>query len=213
MPWWACPPMPAATPADHAGDVLPVGVQRRRRCRRHTTAAGQRPAPAGKAGEAHRWRPFGRWDRHPAGVITYFDISMLLKLVVDDESYRAESERLWLESDYVVCAEIGYAEARAALGSTHRHDRLAATALQTAKDQLELLWEQLSIVVVDTALVRAAGDLAERDCLLGYDAVHPCGGHHRASHRDGERRSASGQSRTSPRSRRGRAPLAAADGP
>jgi len=105
-------------------------------------------------------------------VITYFDISMLLKLVVDDESYGAESERLCLESDYVVCAEIGYAEARAALGSTHRHDRLAATALQTAKDQLELLWEQLSIVVVDTALVRAAGDLAERDCLLGYDAVH-----------------------------------------
>lgn len=105
-------------------------------------------------------------------MITYFDTSMLMKLVIDDESYRAESERLWLESRYVVCAEIGYAEARAALASERRHDRLDATALQTAKDQLELLWEQLSIVVVDTALVRAAGDVAERDGLRGYDAVH-----------------------------------------
>jgi len=105
-------------------------------------------------------------------VITYFDTSMLMKLVIDDESYWAESERLWLESDYVVCAEIGYAEACSALGSARRHHRLDATGLQTAKNQLELLWEQLSIVVVDTALVRAAGDVAERDGLRGYDAVH-----------------------------------------
>ena len=30
----------------------------------------------------------------------------------------------------------------------------------------------MSVVVVDTELVRAAGDLAERDALRGYDAVH-----------------------------------------
>jgi len=105
-------------------------------------------------------------------VITYFDTSILMKLLIDDEAYRPESERLWLDSDAVVCAEIGYMEARAALATARRQDRLGATALRTAKDQLELLWEQLSIVVVDTALVRAAGDVAERDRLRGYDAVH-----------------------------------------
>jgi len=105
-------------------------------------------------------------------VITYFDTSILMKLLIDDEAYRPESERLWLDSDAVVCAEIGYVEARAALATARRQDRLGATALRTAKDQLELLWEQLSIVVVDTALVRAAGDVAERDRLRGYDAVH-----------------------------------------
>jgi len=105
-------------------------------------------------------------------VITYFDTSILMKLLIDDEAYRPESERLWLDSDAVVCAEIGYVEARAALATARRQDRLGATALRTAKDQLELLWEQVSIVVVDTALVRAAGDVAERDRLRGYDAVH-----------------------------------------
>ncbi len=105
-------------------------------------------------------------------MITYFDTSILMKLLIDDEAYRPESERLWLDSDAVVCAEIGYVEARAALATARRQDRLGATALRTAKDQLELLWEQLSIVVVDTALVRAAGDVAERDRLRGYDAVH-----------------------------------------
>ena len=105
-------------------------------------------------------------------MITYFDTSILMKLVIDDEAYRPESERLWLDSDYVVCAEIGYVEARAALAAARRHERLSAAGLGTAKDGLELLWEQVSIVVADTALVQAAGDVAERDGLRGYDAVH-----------------------------------------
>lgn len=105
-------------------------------------------------------------------MITYFDTSMLMKLMIDDEAYRPEAERLWLDSDYVACAEIGYAEARAALAAAQRHDRLDTAALRTAKEQLELLWAQMSVVVVDTALVRAAGDVAERDGLRGCDAVH-----------------------------------------
>ena len=71
-----------------------------------------------------------------------------------------------------MCAEIGYAEARAALASVRRAKRLTAAGLRTAKAELELLWEQVSVVVVDTELVRAAGDLAEQDALRGYDAVH-----------------------------------------
>lgn len=105
-------------------------------------------------------------------MITYFDTSILMKLVIDDEGYRPETERLWLDSDYVVCAEIGYVEARAALAAARRNKRLDATALRTAKDQLELLWAQVSIVVVDAVLLRAAGDAAERDGLRGYDALH-----------------------------------------
>lgn len=105
-------------------------------------------------------------------MITYLDTSILLKLLVADESYQQESERLWLDSDYVVCAEIGYVEARAALAAARRHGRLISAALRTAKEQFELLWEKVSIVVIDTALVRAAGDVAERDGLRGYDAVH-----------------------------------------
>lgn len=105
-------------------------------------------------------------------MITYFDTSILLKLLIDDEAFRAESERLWVQSEYAVCAELGYAEARAALAAVSRSKRLTAAGLRIAKDELELLWEQMSVVPVDRDLVRAAGDLAEHDALRGYDAVH-----------------------------------------
>lgn len=105
-------------------------------------------------------------------MITYFDTSMLVKLLVDDEAYRPEAERLWLEADHVVCAEIGYVEARAALAAARRSERLDAAELHIAKNQFESVWEQVSVVGVDTSLVQAAGDIAELDRLRGYDAVH-----------------------------------------
>lgn len=105
-------------------------------------------------------------------MITYIDTSVLLKLLLDDEAGGDAAERLWLESAYLVCAEIAYAEARAALASARRNSRLSAKALDTAKAQLELLWDQIDVVEVTTALVRAAGDVAEKEGLRGYDAVH-----------------------------------------
>jgi len=105
-------------------------------------------------------------------VIAYIDTSVLLKLFVVDEPGADAVERLWLGADRVTCAEIGYAEARAALAAMRRARRLDARALRSARDELDSLWEQLDVVVIDTALVRAAGDLAEAEGLRGYDAVH-----------------------------------------
>ena len=105
-------------------------------------------------------------------MIAYFDTSMLVKLLVDDEAYRPDAERIWLDADYVSCAEIGFVEARASLAAVQRGERLDAGGMQRAKIQFEALWQQVSVVVVDTELVRAAGDIAEFDGLRGYDAVH-----------------------------------------
>lgn len=96
---------------------------------------------------------------------------MLVKLLVDDEAYRGEAERIWLEADHLVCAEVGYVETRAALAA-RRGGRLDDADMRIAKGQFEALWEQMNVVAVDTALVRAAGDIAELDGLRGYDAVH-----------------------------------------
>ena len=96
----------------------------------------------------------------------------LLKLLVDDEAGGDAAQRLWLESDFVVCAEIGYAEARAALAAARRAGRLDAAGLSIAKDELNALWAQVDVVPVTNALVLAAGDLAEAEGLRGYDAVH-----------------------------------------
>lgn len=105
-------------------------------------------------------------------MITYVDTSVLLKLLVDDELGGDAAERLWLESDFVVCVEIGYAEARAALAAVHRNSRLTTRSYRVAKEELEALWTQVDVVVVSAALVRAAGNLAESEMLRGYDAVH-----------------------------------------
>jgi uncharacterized protein len=105
-------------------------------------------------------------------VITYVDTSVILKLLVDDERGGDAAERLWLDSDFVVCAEIGYAEARAALAAAHRNARLNNRSYVLAKTGLEELWAQVDVVAVNTALIRTAGDLAESDKLRGYDAVH-----------------------------------------
>lgn len=105
-------------------------------------------------------------------MITYVDTSVVLKLLVDDERGGDAVERLWLGSDYLVCAEIGYAEARAALAAAHRNARLTTRSHALAKAELEGLWAQVEVVVVNTALVRSAGELAEREKLRGYDAVH-----------------------------------------
>ena len=105
-------------------------------------------------------------------MITYIDTSVLLKLLVDDEVGTGAAQQLWLESDFVVCAEIGYAEARAALASAHRDGRLDSDELSTAQAELDTLWTQLDVVPVTTELVRVTGDLAELEGLRGYDAVH-----------------------------------------
>jgi uncharacterized protein len=105
-------------------------------------------------------------------VITYIDTSVLLKLLVDDEVGASAAQRLWLDSDFVLCAEIGYAEALAALAAARRGGRLDAAGLSIAKAELTTLWTQLDVVPVTTALVLAAGDLAESEGLRGYDAVH-----------------------------------------
>ena len=109
-------------------------------------------------------------------MITYVDTSVVLKLLVDDELGGDAAERLWLDSDYVVCAEIGYAEARAALAAVHRNARLSTRSYATARAELEGLWAQVEVVVLTTALIRTAGDLAESERLRGYDAVHLAAG-------------------------------------
>ena len=45
-------------------------------------------------------------------------------------------------------------------------------ALRTSKAQLDDAWQQITVVLVATPVVYAAGDLAESEGLRGYDAVH-----------------------------------------
>lgn len=105
-------------------------------------------------------------------MITYVDTSVILKLLLQDEAGSGTADRLWMTSEFVVCAEIGFVEARAALASANRAKRLSDSAFRIAKQEFERLWAQVNVVAISNLLVIAAGELAERRSLRGYDAVH-----------------------------------------
>lgn len=105
-------------------------------------------------------------------MITYVDTSALVKLFIDDEAGTATMEQLWLASTSVVCCEIGYVEARAALGAAVRARRMTTAGLRGARVELDGLWAQVDVVPVTTVVIRHAADLAETAGLRGYDAIH-----------------------------------------
>ena len=104
-------------------------------------------------------------------MITYFDTSAVVPLVVEEEG-TARCEEQWTLADRIVSVRLLEVEARAALAQATRQGRLSARGLRTAVDSLGVLLSQLDFVTVDVPLVRVAGDLAETQVLRAYDAIH-----------------------------------------
>lgn len=65
-----------------------------------------------------------------------------------------------------------YPEARAALAMAHRNGRIDRQPLRHAVRDLGILAEEIQTIEIDATLAAAAGELAERHSLRGYDAVH-----------------------------------------
>jgi predicted nucleic acid-binding protein len=65
-----------------------------------------------------------------------------------------------------------YPEARAAAAAAERSGRIGARTLRRAVRTINGLYAELRVIGVDARLVEAAGELAERHGLRGYDAVH-----------------------------------------
>jgi uncharacterized protein len=104
-------------------------------------------------------------------VICYFDTSALVKLWIDEEGTGSARE-LWRQASLRLTAVLAYAECRAALASAVRARRIGRAASRTARTELDQHWRELAHVAVDEPIVLAAGDLAERERLRGYDAIH-----------------------------------------
>lgn len=69
-------------------------------------------------------------------------------------------------------SRILYPEARAAAAAALRAGRIRVGRLPAAVEEIEERYSELRVIALDDALARAAGDLAERHALRGYDAVH-----------------------------------------
>jgi predicted nucleic acid-binding protein len=104
-------------------------------------------------------------------VILYLDTSNLVKLYVREpgsDTVRALVDR----AEIVVASVVAYAEARAALARRARERSLTPSGHRRAKTALDADWPRLLTLDVSETITRRAGDLAEKQKLRGFDAIH-----------------------------------------
>ena len=100
----------------------------------------------------------------------YLDTSSLIKLYVE-EADSAVVRGLVGQAAVVATSVITYAETRAALARLRREGRLTGSTYVSAKRAFEDQWPAYLSLYVTDQLSRAAGELAERYRLRGYDSV------------------------------------------
>lgn len=106
----------------------------------------------------------------------YLDTSSLLKVYLRYEQGREAVESLLSQAKAVYISLIGYAEARAAMARARRDNRLDLSGYRAIRAAFERDWQQNTSVDVSEALVRLAGELAEKYFLRSLDAIHLASG-------------------------------------
>lgn len=101
----------------------------------------------------------------------YLDTSSAIKLYVAEVGSGGVIE-LVRDAAVVATSAVTYAEARAALARLRREGALSAAKLKSARRELDDQWPSFVSIVATNALCRAAGDLAERYSLRGFDSIH-----------------------------------------
>ncbi len=104
-------------------------------------------------------------------MIAYLDTSALVPLLVAEPTSE-RCRRVWDRSEAVLTVELSYVEASAALARAQRIGRLTAVQHGEALRRWDDLWDQVVVLPVGTALIRAAARLTAAHGLRGYDAVH-----------------------------------------
>jgi predicted nucleic acid-binding protein len=104
-------------------------------------------------------------------VTLYLDTSSLVKLYVTEAGSDVVRE-LVRDATIVATSVVAYAETRAALARLRRERMLTASKLASAKRELEEQWPAYLTLAASDSLCRAAGDLAEKYSLRGFDSMH-----------------------------------------
>jgi predicted nucleic acid-binding protein len=104
-------------------------------------------------------------------VTLYLDTSSLVKVYVDEPG-ADQVRRLVADADIVATSVLAYAETRAALARRRRERQLSPRAFEAVKREFEQDWPAYLTLDVTDALSRAAGHLAEKHRLRGFDSIH-----------------------------------------
>ena len=100
-----------------------------------------------------------------------FETSAFVKLlVIEPGSHTAV--RAWDTGYPVIASGLLFVEARASLAAAHRGNQLTGQGLAAAKRDLARLRQHVDEINADPLVLAQAEELAEREALRGYDAVH-----------------------------------------
>jgi predicted nucleic acid-binding protein len=104
-------------------------------------------------------------------VTVYLDSSSLVKVYVQEPG-TDDVRQLLADASVATTSVVAYAEVRAALARQRRTRALTPRGFTEAKRLFEQDWPMFVAVEANAALCRAAGTLAERYALRGFDAIH-----------------------------------------
>jgi predicted nucleic acid-binding protein len=99
------------------------------------------------------------------------DTSSLVKLYVTDAGTDIVNQFV-AGANIVATSSVAYAETRAALARLRREGVLNAAQLTAAKREFQEQWPTYLTLEATDSLCRAAGELAEKYSLRGFDSIH-----------------------------------------
>jgi predicted nucleic acid-binding protein len=101
----------------------------------------------------------------------YLDTSSLVKLYVDEPG-GDEVRQDFSDCEAGATSAVSYADARAAFARRHREGSLTVAQFRLVKRDFDADWFGFAVVEPTMAVCRAAGELAERYGLRGFDSIH-----------------------------------------
>ncbi|MHB1129810.1 MAG: type II toxin-antitoxin system VapC family toxin [Ilumatobacteraceae bacterium] len=104
-------------------------------------------------------------------MITYFDTSAFIKLIID-EIGTDEVESYWDDGGDVSSCQLLVVESTAALVRAHQVDRISFATYNSSISLLDDLYRRMEIVSIDENLLAEACAVTKLEKLRAYDAVH-----------------------------------------